>query len=372
MDPREDRLLQVMGEVNAKYGGDPNEFKSVSDIIDDVVTGDPDGGKKDKAADSGDPVDGAEEAKSKEAEPKDEKPKQKKKYKVEESEYELDDEQADRFTQKGIYYEKKQAELIKKERSLQELEAKAQSWQEEKATLLNELEKNPARILSHLLGPEKAFEALKPFAAQMVRQEMEDEENPQNKQLRQLQAERDAATARLQAIEKQREEQEVSSRAQHFKTEFEKQITGVLEMADIPKIDAVAREVAGHMQRAISRGITYTPDQLAQIVREDNQARVHAMNQADVTAIQQARKANDSAALVKAGARLADRLGEDVVLALSQYHLSKLKTNKLPPPIVERPRVDGEKPRKPYMSEDEYKEMRRKIVHGEIDPPAWW
>lgn len=358
---RDNSIDRVFAELNAKHGGDPNEFKSLGEIT-DAVTGESSSTKKDSHET---PSVSREKSPQVEA-PKPDATAEKTRIKVRdkdgaEKEYELSAEQLKAFAQKGVYYEKKGVEIAKFDQALQEREAKVADLENREKIFLETLEKDPGAVLEYLFG-EEAFDKIKPWATGKVQKLQEYEQNPHQKAL-------DDANRRAEALQgqlEQRQKQEASSaeqqNTQKFVQHYTKVITGALEIAGVPKTNFSASEAAKQLEIASQRGVDLKPEQLAEILKEHQTMRVRAMTGGLAQAILDAKKANDSDAVVKCGEQLAAMLGEDVVYGLAKYHLAKIqKTQPLQPkPILESPRVikPADK-RRGYMSEDEYAKQRR-------------
>lgn len=373
--PMEDTLSRVMGEVSAKYGGGPNEFKSFGEIA-DKVTKESAAPAKPEAKPAAEPK---PEAKEQSPEPE-AKPPTKEKLKVGEQEFELDADQVKRFAQKGIYYEKKNADITRRERAVEEREAQSSKSNDQGKAIMEALAKDPGGTLEYLFGDRnKAFEAIKPWAEQVVTKEMEYEQNPHQKMIDEANARAERAERAIREREEAQQKQEIDSQTKTYEEQYVKTILSALEQAGIPKTDFAAAEMAGHMQRALARGIEYTPQQLAQIVREDNTVRIRALTQSLSTGILEANKSGDVDTVVKMGEQAVELLGEPLMFAIAKYHLAKLSKGQpiQPKTIFETPRVpvEGEQPkRRGYMSEDDFAAERRRraaaIDRGE-DVKPW-
>lgn len=404
----EAKLLDVMNAVNKKYGGDPNEFSSLSKIVQKVETEakeapkekpkEPAGthavgavskkdepsarkdfiqqGLKDDGQENGEGGEGKNPQSLREPAPK---PPQKEKLKVGDQEIELDPEQVKRFAQKGVHYEKRAVDFQKREQAIAQKEAEIAQAAQRQELILKALSENPGQTLEELFGQE-AFEKLKPWAAQKVQREMEYEQNPQLRQVEQLQQERDAAIAQLQGQQQQQQEQQVSEQSRQYAAQFESTIVKALQEEGIPRTDFSAAEMAGHMSRALARGIDLNPQQLAQITREDNTIRVQAAASGYAQKIEECRKVGDTDGIVHWGSKAVELFGEPLMYAMAKYHLAKIQKQapQQPKQILDAPKVNLEAPKKTrqYMTEDQAKDLRKQIVarmeRGEDVPENIW
>lgn len=389
-DPRESRFEDVISQINQKYGGDPNEFKSLGEITQKVENeakpkansvktqvGDADDGKLQRRGSNNPEKTGLHEDSQPEIT---QKPPQKEKLKVGEEEFELDQEQLKRFAQKGIFYDKKGIDISKKERQIQEWQAQKTQDDKHKQEFFTSLGENPGQVLEGIFGPQ-IFEKMKPWAAQKVQKEMEYEQNPQLAAIDRERQGREAAEARAAQYEQQIRQQQVTEQASQLEQQYSQTIMQALQEQGIPRTDFTAAEMASHMDRAASRNMQYTPQQLAQIVREDNATRIKSMTDAYVSQINEARKSNDLDTIVNTGGKIVEMFGEPLMYAVAKYHLAKLQKGQpqQPKTILDTPKTQAQPERKgwgkngrQYMSEDEFADMRRKIARGEMDPPAGW
>lgn len=382
--PMESKLSDVIGQINQKYGGDPNEFKSFGEITDEVQARESKPAQKapppvkEAKADFKPPVDKVPPPQEGEVPPPVE-PKMTR-VKVEGKEYELTPEQLTRFAQKGIHYEKKGVDISMKERQLQEKEHTIQQSEAQKQAFFDQLANDPGGTLEAIFGPQ-VFDKLKPWAAGKVQKEMEYEQNPHLKQIDDERMAREKTEAELQSYRDREKQQQIDQQSQQLERQFSETITKALQESGLPRTDFTAAEMAAHIERAGERGITYTPEQLAQIVKEDNTLRIRAMTDSLVQGITEARSSKDDATIVKLGQQAVEMFGEPVMYAISKYHLAQLRNRapQQPRQILETPRVKTQESNKgwgengkQYMSEEKYAEMRGKIARGEMEPPPGW
>lgn len=388
--PMEKSFEDVISRLNKKHAAPERGEKSLSDIVQRVE--DEAKGKapaaKEFAADRGKPatqrsVQAVPKPGDGETDPDGEanKPAEtKEKYKVGDQEYELSREQAKRFTQKGIALEKRVIDIQKAERQAQEWQAQKAQEEQQKQQFFAQLAEDPGQTLEKLFGPE-IFEKMKPWAAGRVQKEMEYEANPHLAAIEQERQARAAAEAKLQQYEQQQQQQQIQQESAKLEQTFSKLIMDSLQESGIPRTDFTAAEMATHIDRAASRGIDYTPQQLAQIVREDNTVRIRALTDGFTSQIAEARKNNDMNSIVGIGEQVVEMFGEPLMYAMAKYHLAKLQRGQptQPKQVLDTPKAQTQPERKgwgengkQYMSEDKYAEMRRKIARGEIQPPPGW
>lgn len=405
--PMEAKLLDVMNAVNKKYGGDPNEFSSLSKITQKVEAEAKEAPPAQKKEPVGTHAVGAvskkeapnakdiaqegleaggkeheEGARQKDAQPLQEpalKPPQKEKLKVGDQELELDAEQIKRFAQKGVHYEKRAVDFQKREQAIAQKEAEVAQAAQRQELILKALSENPGQTLEELFGQE-AFERLKPWAAQKVQKEMEFEQNPQLRQIEQERSARVAAEQQLHQIQAAQQEQAVAEQSRIEGQKFSEIIVQALQQEGVPRTDFAAAEMAGHMSRALARNIELNPQQLAQITREDNTIRVQAAANGYAQKIEECRKAGDQEGVVHWGTKAVELFGEPLMYAMAKYHLAKIQKQapQQPKQILDAPKVNLEAPKRKsqYMTEDQAKEARKQIVarmeRGEDVPENIW
>lgn len=396
--PMEAKLLEVMGQVNEKHGGDRNEFKSLGEITDQVLEAEKPKPKPAKPADpSKTAAEGLElgeqgvKAAPKPGEPPPKPVQPKEKLQVDGKELELEPDQVKRLAQKGIHWEKRSVEVVKAE---QAAAAKAQAADQiiaQRDQFLKNLGENPGELLEAMFGPQ-VFDKIKPWAAGRVQKEMDYEQNPQQKAIDEANARAAAAEAQLNQRQQQEQQAQQSKEEKQYVESSQKLIMDALKEAGVPSegVDFAAAEMAGHMSRALARNIEFTPQQLANLVKEDNTTRVKWQVGLLSNRVLEAQKANDTDSILKHGQQLVEMFGEPLMYAIAKFHLAKLgrgdnpqaagqqPSAKLPAPILEQPRPEAPgqkgwgKNGRQYMTEDEFRETRQKIARGEMEPPPGW
>lgn len=298
----------------------------------------------------------------------------KKKYKVGEAEIELEEEKADRYVQKGIFYEKKAHQLQQAEQRLsafaQQLEQRAQQIEAK----FEALKTGDPTVLEELLG-DKARDLAEAYLRPKIERELMD---PHERAIIEAKERAEKAEAAL----KQREEGEKKQKFDQDVVENEKRLSGVileaLKADGIPQNEYTAAEMADIMDRMLDAGMKPEPATLAKAVKQNNVARARALVSAHTKAIEAGMKNGDEGIILAAGTELAELLGEHAAFALSRYYLAKHR--KTQPSLPKQP-VDSAKTRpapaperKGYMSPDEYAAERKRRVammeRGE-DPGEW-
>lgn len=362
------KVEETLWRVNEPTADEVEDTKSMSEIIDNAVSN---ASRPSKEATP-------ERADHPEAEPEPEKPTQREKLKVGEKEYELDYEQMRRFAQKGIMHDLKQRDISAKAR---EAQAKAEALAAKEQELASTIEalKSPDQALEILValhGEEKAREMLEGWLRPRIEREMLP---PEERQQLEWQERAERAERALQERDERDQKTQLEQQASHYEEHYQKVILDALEKGGYPKgsdLTPFAKEMAAWMERGLSKNIEYTPEQLVELVNEDNQLRVGALTHTYVSQIEAAKAKGDIEGVISMGEKLVGILGEPVMYAIGKYHLAKMQKGQpaQPKPVLDTAKTDPKKlqAKQPKLTEDEYREMRRKIVHGEMEPPPWW
>jgi len=358
------KLDEVLWSVNAPEVNDIPETKSIDKIVTEA--------QANAALPSRDANPVLEQGNEKGA-----KAAQTKKYKVNGKEIELTEEQAERFTQKGILFEKQNHEFTKQKRELAAKEESLTQKEQEIVQTLQAIKEQGLEVLIDLHGEEAARKMIEGWLRPKVEREMMPEPDR-----RVLDAEERAG--RFEAALKERDERDrqtqIEAKAREFEGHYQKVIIDALEKGGFPDADRTifAADMAAWMQRGLNKGIEYTAEELIPLVKEDQRLRTLAWTGYLVGKIKTAKESKDDNAVIRFGGELAEELGEEVVHALGQYHLAKYRAQgQQPKQILDTPKVktETERKQKPYMSEDEYKRERLRRVaameRGESVSETW-
>jgi hypothetical protein len=300
--------------------------------------------------------------------------------KVGEEEYELDQDQIRRFAQKGIALEKKNRAFEADRQQLAERQRQLAAVEQQTLQTYEALKdpNNIFRVIEQLHGPKVAREATEGYLRPLIEREM----MPPEQQQALTQQEENARLRQENEAFKARDHQaQVDARAQELQGHYQQQIVQGLEKLELPvgaDYTFLANEMASWMQRGIDNKTDYTPEQLASLVKEDNNLRVGLLVKHDAQRILEAKKAGNLDAVVKYGEALVEKLGEPVMYAIAKYHLAKhSRAQGLPQQEIlstAKVKIEEPPPRKGYMSEDEARAERlRRVAMMEkgIDPGEW-
>lgn len=354
-----DKVEETLWRVNEPTEDETSDEKSMSEIIDKAT--------KDAATPT---KDTGVQSKAQEPAPE---PVTTGKQKVEYNgkEYELDADQQKRFMQKGIMHDLKHRDFAAKTK---EVEAREQAAiQREKSA--QAIFERGLDAIAEVKGEEEARKMAEAFLRPRIEREMLPE---QERQLLDIQTRAERAEKALADRDQRDQQRDIDSKVDGHLQHFQKIIVEALDKTGVPKDTRSAREMAEWIERGIEKGIDYSPDQLAEFVREDNVVRVQALTQHYVSQIEAAKKAGDSEAIVKAGESLVGILGEPVMHAIGKYHLAKIQKGqpKTAPQILDTPKVKPpeQKKRGGYMTEDEFAAKRKQrvaLMEQGIDPGEW-
>lgn len=370
-DPSEEQISQFEAEV-----GEKAERRFLDDEIDKAQKANPTSPKKavppvkkakeGEPAPTGEKLAGAEE----EADPEKLKVEGKKKFKVDGKEYELTSEQQERFTQKGIFYEKQAIEMKKEQQAIGQRLEQLEAREAKLDRVWDALEKDPRGLMLQLHGPQKTREIFEPVLAEQIKEELLPEH--EKAQLA-MQRRAEAAESRLTEIQQENEQRAMQAQETEAATHFETVITQALQAEGIPKNDQTVAEMARWLKRVEARNeklpegqqIKVTPERLAKVVREDNIEKSRALVDRFVNKITEAKKTGNADEIVSVGEQLVEMFGEPVVHAIAQFHLARLRKTQptVPKKVLETKRVEKpEQKRGGYMDPDAYAAERRKRV----------
>lgn len=282
--------------------------------------------------------------------------------KVDGKEYELNEEQLLRFAQKGAAADKRFVDIAKERKAMEAMQETLSQKAEQIESFLQQLEENPIPFLTKKFGPQKAREIMEPFLAEQVREEM----MPEGER-RVLEAERRAQEAeqRWQKHEEQQRLQAEEAEANNYAEHYQRTIIQALETTGLPKNEQTVAEMAQYMKRAIAKGYDYTPEQIANLVKEDNTIRIGAFAEPYVTQAEAAKKSGDTKSLIGLLEQVEGLFGRGFINVVRWGDLARLRSHQpaAPKPILETPRnTSDEKKRKPYMSEEEWESERKRRV----------
>lgn len=301
-------------------------------------------------------------------------PPKKERLKVGNQEYELDAEQQKRFAQKGILYEKRNIEIVKKERELQAKEADMANRQKQFDSLIAAIKQNGIGVVAELLGEEQARKQ----AEGWLRPKIEHEMLPEHER-RVIDAENKVKFFEQELQKRQHAEKQaqITAQAKQAEQEYHRMICEGLEKGGLPKTEFIAKEFAEWFERGLDRGINYTPEQVAALVKEDNTLRVQAITGELVDRINESRKNNDHQGVVRHGKMLQELLGEPVMYAIGKYYV-ELNRSRQPQPkqILDTAKTKSVEAntRSGYMTEDAARAERMRrvaLMEQGIDPGEW-
>lgn len=345
----------------------PAKEKSISEIIDNVVAKEKPVvvlGRAAKPIDRETPLEGEESTP------------QKRRVKFEGKEIEVDDgDEATRLIQEGLLHRKKNYEIARQAKEIQAREAKAFQQEEELKQAIEAIKTNGLEVLAQIQGEEVARRQAEAWLRPRIEREMMPEE-----QQKILYAEDRAqqAEAQLKQYQEQQKQSEISAQTKQYFDHYNKVIIDALEKTSTPKTEFTAKEMAGWIELGLKKGIEYTPEQLAQLVKEDNNMRVQSLVGHHVQQITQARTKKDMNMVVKHGEALTQLLGEPVMYAVGAYlvHRKNGMSPTQPKQILDTPKTKSVETvkRSGYMTEDEAKAERLRrvnLLEQGIDPGEW-
>lgn len=183
----------------------------------------------------------------------------------EELPFEIDD------NPEAIEYMTRQLQLSK---AAQKRMAESSQLQKEVKYFLEELRKNPRKVLS---DPTIGID-VKELAAQIIEEEIS------NAQKSPEQLEREKLEAELRALQEEREQEREETRQREFarlqELEFERYdslISNALDTSDLPKSPYVVKKIADYMLLGLNEGIDVSPQDVLPLVRDEIQSDLREM-----------------------------------------------------------------------------------------------
>lgn len=315
------------------------------------------------------------------AEPKvEEKPKEpaaKRKLVVDKEEIELDEDQITRWAQKGIALEKKSYSIAKSDKEVKATQAAVAKREAELAETYEALKTGSFEVLEELHGPEKARELAEAYLRPKIEKEIQlSEMSPQDRKVYDAEQRARAAEERAAKIESTQQQEKMTAEEAQWSKHYQKVIIDTLKEGGVPQTDYTAAEVAAWIRRGKAHKIEYNPQQLAQLVKEDNILRVGALTKNYVDQIAESRKTNNVDGINSAGEALVELLGEPVMYAIAKYYVTKKVSEQpsMPKKIIDTAKTtQNDQPRK-RMTEDEYKaEIKRRAaaIDSGATPAEW-
>jgi hypothetical protein len=183
----------------------------------------------------------------------------------EELPFEIDD------NPEAIEYMTRQLQLSK---AAQKRMAESSQLQKEVKYFLEELRKNPRKVLS---DPTIGID-VKELAAQIIEEEIS------NAQKSPEQLEREKLESELRALQEEREQEREETRQREFarlqELEFERYdslISNALDTSDLPKSPYVVKKIADYMLLGLNEGIDVSPQDVLPLVRDEIQSDLREM-----------------------------------------------------------------------------------------------
>ena len=288
------------------------------------------------------------------------------KLKVDQQEFEVDEAQFERLAQKGAHWERRSAEVVKRERQIAQMAHEAATEKERYNTLMENIGKDPvAALLEYHKGDEaKVRQAIEPFILQKVREELEDEANPHQKAIREANRKAELAQKELENFRNTEKQTKETAERNGLIQHYNKVIINTLDASGLPKTERSVKTLADLMSKAASAGMEYSPEQLADLVREEYIGDIQQVCGNLYKAALEAKKTQNEGQLIKIGDSIRQMFGDDLALALRLSDLARLKSSNGGIPrtqVLETPRMRQTQtaPKSQYMDWDQYAEERK-------------
>ena len=292
-----------------------------------------------------------------------------------------DEKKAQELMQKGLQFDHSGWESAKARKEAEAAALTAREKEQQFNTYIEKLQENPVEALMHLYNGDtvKVREALEPWLGKQILQDIEDQENPHQKQIREANARAEAAEKKLKAQAEAEETTKKEAELNHWRDHHQKRIMGLLQEAKLPCTPEAIKKWADLQYRYAAQGMEPNQEAIAEQLRNGYIENSRFVAGHVTKGILEAHAKNDTASILAIGEQLQQLFGEDTVKALRIFDLTRLKEQRkvLPTPEFETPRtaqVDegaGQKPGQ-YMDMDEWreqaKERAQKMQKGEAVP----
>lgn len=283
-------------------------------------------------------------------------------------EFEVDEEQYQRFAQKGLAAEKRFAEVAKLRK---EMEAKAQEIHAQKAEIekLKQTYGDNEGVIDYLIeqaqnDPKKLSKVREKMEAWLLEQIKLESASPEQQALAQEKAERARLQKELEEIKKTQESEKMKALTQQHRSQIETTIIKALQVSGLPQNELNVKHMADLMHKAYVGGYEVTPEQLASFVKEDRVANIKAIAADYAAQMAAARDAKDSQTILSLGSSLEEIFSPELIQALRIYDLTRITNSqpKVPKPVIETQKPQAEDGKRHYMDWDAAKEEQKRIV----------
>lgn len=291
----------------------------------------------------------------------------------------LTKEQAKRFVQKGIAFDKRGFEFTKMQKAVAERDQAVSQKEERISRMWESMEKDPIGVLLARFGGDstKLRTAIEPYLAQQIREEMDDEANPQNKELRDERARREAAEARAKTFEDGEAKKARDVEVSEHKERFQAQILEGIKKGGLPNNERSMKRMADYMYAAASKPrqpgekLNIDIGRVAETVKQEYIEDIGAIGSSLLSQAKEAREKGDDNALISLGEQAIELFGEDLMDLIRAADIARLKARRsglAPTKILETPQStqgdDKLKPKGQYMEWDEWQDKRKRVAEG--------
>lgn len=294
-------------------------------------------------------------------------PKETKKYTFKRNgiEEEVDEETYTKYAQKAWAADKTLADAKKMQRELEAREAQIRQY----AEILEQQRKlKPSQRVQQMLEElQDNPEALTDFRGSIEQWLLQkiDEESASPEVQRAMRAERELERIQKQKEleQKQREQMEWQQAIEAQRPQQEKLIIETLKTGKLPVTEWNIKSVADAIYNARVRGLNPSPEQVAQVVKEDRIEHIRALSGESAKAVIEAQQKKDLDSVVKSGEALVELFGEDVIKALRYFDMAVYEKRRpnMPRQVVETAKNEPQdKKSYQYQSYDAYLEDRKR------------
>ena len=255
---------------------------------------------------------------------------QKKEWKLKAKDKELvinDEKRLVELAQKGLHFDQ-EGHLVAKSRKEAEAAHHAALEKEQQFNQLVEaLQEDPISALMHLYKGDKAKvrQVVEPWLGKEILQEIDDEQNPHQKAIREANARAEAAEKQLKAQAEMQQKAQQEAELKHWRDHHEKVIMEKLQAAHIPKTPRAIKAYADQLYRYAKLNIEPNHDAIAESIRGSYIEDTQFIGGAVASRINEAYAKQDIDTILAVGDQLPRIFGEDLIKAVRIYDLTKLK-----------------------------------------------
>lgn len=255
-------------------------------------------------------------------------------------EIELDDEQYERYAQKGIGAEKRLWEANKLHK---EAMAKAAEVEKEKARLEDlkkQFDGGEDEAIENLIrqaqnDPQKLGKVRQKVENWLIEQLKLEQATPEQQELAQLKRQMEMQKAEAETLKKQQEKVRFEAETQKYRELFSKKLMQGLEQSGLPATEWNVKHMADLQMQALKAGYDIDPTTLADMLKQDRIEHVRSLTGDISKNILSAYEAKDNQKILMIGQQLEAIAPPELLKALRIYDLAQINSQQ--PNVPKKP-----------------------------------